>query len=216
MKIKSNISIVIADDHPIMLKGLKDELKNEGYKVIGLANNGAKALDVIISKQPDIAILDIEMPLLSGFEVIEKCLPESSQTKFIFMSYHKEDAYIVQAKKYGAKGYLLKEDGLDEIEHCIKDALEDKFYYSKSLNDNIDNLVNQELKKLKLLTPSERSILKLIAQNLSSTDIAEHLSISKRTVDKHRSNIIKKLGLGNHLNGLQAWLALHADLVKTL
>lgn len=217
MRIKSKISIIIADDHPIMLKGLKDELSAEGYHIVGLANNGAIALDLIVSKQPDIAILDIEMPLLSGFEVIVKCKSQTPRTRFIFMTYHKEQAYIVQAKKYGAMGYLLKEDGLVEIENCINDVLDDKFYYSKSFKNDIDSLVNQELKKLKLLTPSERSILKFISQNLSSGEISENLSISKRTVEKHRSNIIKKIGLeNNNNNALPAWIALHIELVKTL
>jgi DNA-binding NarL/FixJ family response regulator len=216
MKIKSNITVVIADDHPIMLKGLGDELKSEGYDVIGLAGNGAVALDLLVSKKPMIAILDIEMPLLSGFEVIEKSIHKTPDTRFIFMTYHKEQGFVVQAKKYGAMGYLLKEDGLEEIEACVNQVLDNKFYYSKSLNDNIEDMVKQELKKLKLLTPSERTILRMISNKNSSKEISAHLVISKRTVDKHRTNIIKKLGISPDSNALPEWISQHTELIKTL
>jgi DNA-binding NarL/FixJ family response regulator len=199
-----------------MLKGLQGELKAEGYNIIGTANNGARALDLIASHQPDIALIDIEMPLLSGFEVIQKCRPQCPDTKFIIMTYHKEQGFIVQAKKYGASGYLLKEDGLEEFEACIFHVMEEGFYYSRSLHTGIDQLVNQELKKLKLLTPSERSILRLIAQNKTSRQISELLVISKRTVDKHRTNIIRKLGISPDSNALPEWISQHRELIKTL
>ena len=213
---KNKITIVVADDHPIMLKGINDELITAGYEVIGTANNGTQALEMIATLKPMIAMLDIEMPLLSGFEVIKRGLPKSPQTKFIIMSYHKENGFLVQAKKCGAQGYLLKEDGLSEIEACIEAVLFDEIYYGNSLDDNIQSIVNKELKKLNLLTPSERSILRLIYKGNSSIIIANQLGISKRTVEKHRSNIIKKLDLDNRLDALSQWIINHKELIELL
>lgn len=216
MKIKSQISILIADDHPVMLKGLGVELEAVGYKIVGLAENGASALQLIVEKQPNIAILDVEMPLLSGFEVIEKCKAKCPNTKFIIMTYHKEKGFLVQAKKCGANAYLLKEDGIDEIETCIQKILDNEFYYSKSLENNIQDIIDLELKKIKLLTPSERSILRMISNAETSGDIASQLQISRRTVEKHRSNIIKKLDIDNTINALPQWISNHKELIKLL
>jgi DNA-binding NarL/FixJ family response regulator len=200
----------------MMLKGLAEELNIAGYKIVGLAENGAKALQIIAKEEPTVAILDVEMPLLSGFEVIEKCKLQHLNTRLIIMTYHKTSGFLVQARKCGANGYLLKEDGLEEIETCIKTVLNGEFYYSKSLDQNIEGIIDLEIKKIKTLTPSERSILRMIAVNKNSKDIAKSLDISKRTVEKHRSNIINKLDLENKSYALPLWISNHKELIKLL
>lgn len=213
---KKNITIIAADDHPIMINGINDLLINAGYNVIGLANNGAKALELIAKYKPMIAIVDIEMPLLSGFEVIKRSTALSPKTKFIVMSYHKENGFLVQSKKCGALGYLLKEDNINEIESCIESVLLNKTYYGKSLNDNIENIVNNEIKKIRQLTPSERTILRLIYNGYSSRKMAEELSVSIRTVEKHRSNIINKLDIENKIDALNNWIINHKEILKSI
>ncbi|RMB58042.1 DNA-binding response regulator [Dokdonia sinensis] len=213
---KSQISIVVADDHPIMRKGLSQELQEAGYDLVAIAENGALALEAIVNHKPTIALLDIEMPLLTGFEVIKRSRKESPVTKFIAMTYHKEKGFVVQAKNLKVDGYMLKEDGIDEIERCIEAVLNNKTYYSKSFDAGFEKIVQDELKKITLLTPSERTIIRLVAQQKTSTEIGELLLISPRTVQKHRTNIIAKLDLASGTDALSQWVLEHKELVNTL
>ncbi|MGV6828289.1 MAG: response regulator [Flavobacteriales bacterium] len=213
---KKDIHIVIADDHPMLLKGLYEELINNSYKVVGQAKNGNQALSLILLHKPDIALLDIDMPDLSGFEVIKAAKKKGSNTKFIILSFHKEKDYITKAKSLQINGYLLKEDSFFEIEQCIKEVVDNKQYFSRSFNKS--NLINAslEIQKLQLLTPSEITILKLIAQQNSTSQIAETLYVSSRTVEKHRSNIILKLELESGPNSLSHWALINKLIILEL
>ena len=208
---KKNISIIIADDHPIMLNGLQQELQQAGYNVLATATNGTSALEVINLHQPNIAFLDIEMPFLNGFEVVKRLKDLQSKTLFIMMSYHKEKAFVVQAKNIGVNGYLLKEDSIEDIELCISEVVKGNIFYSKSFEDNFELLVDEELRKINLLTSSERTIIRLIANQKTSLEICEILSISKRTVEKHRTNIISKLDLKSKNDTLSTWIKSHKE-----
>lgn len=199
------ITIVTADDHPMLLKGLTEELMSSEYDVVGQANNGIQALELILRLQPKIALLDIDMPMLSGFEVIKMAREKGAKTKFIILSFHKESYYIIQAKAFQIDGYLLKEDTFFEIEHCMKEVLNGNVYFSKSIEDQPLKEANEELKRINMLTLSEIKILKLIAQEISNQDIADSLSLSIRTIEKHRSNIIDKLDLKKENNTLTNW-----------
>ncbi|CAL2104924.1 Regulator [Tenacibaculum sp. 190524A02b] len=216
MKSKKDISIVIADDHPILLKGLHDQLTSNGYNVIGQAANGMQALELILTLSPTIALLDIDMPLLNGFEVIKTAIDKKISTKFIILSFHKETEYIAQAKTLNINGYLLKEDSFMEIENCILSVWEGNSYFSKSFNNSSLLYADNELRKLQYLTPSETTILKLIAQQTSTTDIANSLSVSKRTIEKHRSNIISKLELDRETNTLTKWTLNNKSIILDL
>lgn len=213
---KKNISIIIADDHPIMLNGLQQELQQAGYNVLATATNGTSALEVINLHQPNIAFLDIEMPFLNGFEVVRRLKDLQSKTLFIMMSYHKEKGFVVQAKNIGVNGYLLKEDSIEDIELCISEVIKGNIFYSKSFEDNFEVLVDEELRKINLLTSSERTIIRLIANQKTSLEICEILSISKRTVEKHRTNIISKLDLKSKNDTLSTWIKSHKEIVNSL
>ncbi|SRX73265.1 response regulator [Aequorivita antarctica] len=214
---KKNISTVIADDHPMILKGLNDELTANNYNIVGQAANGMQALELILTHNPIIALLDIDMPLLTGFEVIKMAKQKEVDTKFIILSYHKENEYISQAKALQINGYLLKEDSFSEIEECIECVLKNEVYFSRSFVPASLVSVSEDLKKIKHLTSSEKTILKLVAQQMSSSEIAETLFISIRTVEKHRSNIITKLEIENNTaNTLTNWVYLHKNAIKEL
>ncbi|MBO3098921.1 response regulator [Gelidibacter pelagius] len=203
---KISTTIVIAEDHPIMLKGLKQELEQVGYQIIGTAENGLEAVSIITDLNPDIALLDIEMPSLNGFEVMVKCTENIDlKTCFIVMTYHKQKNFVLQAKNSGVHGYLLKEDSIEEIQHCITTVLNGTIYYSKSLGAEFETNVENDLKKLTLLTPSERKIIQLIAQDKNSTEISDMLCVSPRTIQKHRTNIIEKLNLDPAADNLIKW-----------
>ncbi|OAD90655.1 DNA-binding response regulator [Aequorivita soesokkakensis] len=213
---KKDISIVIADDHPMILKGLNEELTTNNYNVVGQAINGMEALELIMANSPNIALLDIDMPLLTGFEVIKKAKEKQVDTKFIVLSFHKENDYISQAKALQINGYLLKEDSFSEIEKCIECVLNNEIYFSRAFNADSLQSVSEDLKRIKHLTSSEKTILKLVSEQMSSQDIAETLFISIRTVEKHRSNIITKLELENTTNALTNWAYFHRNVIKEL
>ncbi|MCT8339641.1 response regulator transcription factor [Flavobacteriaceae bacterium TK19130] len=213
---KSSLTLVIADDHPMLLSGLYDEMTRNGYNVIAKANNGELALQAILTEKPTIALLDIDMPKLSGFEVIKEAKEKGTKTKFIILSFHKETEYVIQAKKLQIDGYLLKEDAFEEIERCFEVVLNDGQYFSKSFAKAALEDASYELQKLKLLTPSEVTILKLVAQQKSTNDIADTLCVSSRTVEKHRSNIIDKLVLEKGTNMLTNWALVNKKLILEL
>jgi DNA-binding NarL/FixJ family response regulator len=194
--------IVIADDHPLLLEGLYNQLLNLGYTKLSKATNGTEALRLIQEQNVAIAILDIEMPYMDGLSVAKYCKTEGSTTKFIILSYHKEPEFIAKAKSLNISGYILKEDALSEIATCISAILSGQEYYSKVFEALGAGNAKTTLDLLENLSPSELKILKMIAQSNSSKEIAEQLFIAERTVEKHRSNIIIKLNLKGKTNRL--------------
>ncbi|MEZ5046779.1 MAG: response regulator transcription factor [Chitinophagaceae bacterium] len=211
-----NVSILIADDHPLLLNGLEQELSEFGYNIIEKVDNGAIALERIVSQQPDIAILDLEMPLLWGFDIIQKARAEGVKTKFIALTYHKERSFILQASKLNIDGYLLKDEPFSEIHAAIRALLKGEQYFSETFKSIYKNNVSPEIKKVNLLTPSERTIIRMIAQGKSSQDIAEDLTVSVRTVQKHRSNIIYKLDLKSSVDPLADWVNEYREFILSL
>jgi two-component system nitrate/nitrite response regulator NarL len=201
----NTITLVVADDHPLLLSGLVGQLKEYNYNVIGTAENGAQALTKIMELQPTIAILDEEMPMLTGFEVIQKCKEQQVATKFIILTSHKEKVFIYKAKKLNISGYIIKDEPFTEIHNCIQSVSKGTPYFSAVFNAVFNDEVAPQLQILKLLSPSERTIVRLVAQEKSSKDIAELLSLSARTIEKHRSNIINKLGLAKEKDILTIW-----------
>jgi len=216
MLVNKEFTIIIADDHPMLLKGMFEELTNNNYNVIGQATNGMQALELLLTHNPTIAFLDIDMPLLNGFEVIKTAKEKGITTKFIVLSFHRGTEYITQAKALQINGYLLKEDSFFDIERSMEAVLNDREYFSRSFNESALMEASEEIKKLQFLTPSERTILKLIAQQTNNIDIAETLSISVRTVEKHRSNIIKKLDLDKETNTLTSWALVNKNTILSL
>ncbi|WP_439129224.1 response regulator [Polaribacter sp.] len=200
----SSLKLFIADDHPILLKGLEDLLIEKKFDVIGKATNGQEALNFIIKNQPDIAILDVEMPLQTGIEIAKNCKKNKISTKIILITLHKEIDLYLQAKKYGVFGYILKEFALDEIETCIENVSRNIPYFSKEIKQLI-GFTEENNTILKELTLSEKRILKLVAQHKTNKEIGHLLFISPRTVEKHRSKIILKLDLPHETGALLSW-----------
>lgn len=199
-----NPSIIIADDHPLLLKGLNDFLIEKHYNIIGSGSDGREAYNLLIQKEPDIAILDIQMPYMSGIEIAQQCKTNNIKTKIVLITLHKEIELYNKAKELNIFGYILKEFALEEIENCIQSVKEGKPFFSAKIKESIKiNHVQDE--KLSSLTPSEKKILTLIAHDKTNKEIASQLFISHRTVEKHRSNIITKLELEPKTNSLLIW-----------
>ncbi len=206
-------TIITADDHPLLLKGLNDFLLERGYNIIGSGKNGREAYNLITNENPDIAILDIQMPFMSGIEIAQKCKTACSETKIILITLHKEREIYEQAKDLNIFGYILKEFALEEIETCLDNVIKGEHYFSPNIANKL-NKKNPDTSILSTLTPSEKKILKLIAKDRTNKEIASLLFISYRTVEKHRSNIISKLELEHKTNSLLIWAKQNHEKLK--
>ncbi|WP_109300540.1 response regulator transcription factor [Aquimarina sp. AU474] len=205
-----NPSILIADDHPLLLKGLEEFLKEKKYNIIATCMDGLSAYNAIVKEKPDIAILDIEMPNMTGIDIAKNCKRHQIDTRVILNTLHKEKKIFEDAIKYNIHGYLLKEFALSEIEACIRSVCEGTPYFSEKIYKRFIHSSEQE-PNIQKLTSSEIKILKYIADEMTSTEIAEVLSISVRTVEKHRANIIKKLDIDQKPNSLLIWSQKNKD-----
>jgi len=207
-----SVSIVIADDHPLMLRGLTDFLTSKNFNIKGSAQDGNTAYSLIVKHKPDIAILDIRMPHKTGLEIAEACKKNNIKTKIILITFDKEEELFDNAKELGVYGYILKEFAVEEIEICISNAIENKPYFSKELTAHLNtNNISNKPDFLDSLTKSELKIIKLISENKTSQDIADELSISIKTVHKHRSHIVAKLKLDNKPTSLSIWSSINKD-----
>ncbi len=207
------IKVLIADDHPLLLGGLKVALeKIESISTIFVANDGKEADEIIKSETPDIAILDIDMPFYTGLEVARRAVKNGTRTKIVFLTLHKEKSLFDEAKKLDIAGYSLKGNSLDEIEICIQTIINGRKYFSPELNMQM----NESKIDLSTLTKTEFNILRLIAQNKTSPEIADILFVSKKTIENHRANIVKKLKLKSEKNSLLKWVLNNQEDLKLL
>ncbi len=207
---KKQPSIIIADDHPLLLKGLNDFLSEKEYNLVGSGTNGREAYNLITQLLPEIAILDIQMPFMSGLEIAKKCKTQGIKTKIVLITLHKEKELYQKAQELNIFGYILKEFALEEIENCIKTVTAGNQFFSPKIKELL-GVVFIEDNDLNILTPSEKKILKLIAKDKTNKEIASQLFISYRTVEKHRSNMITKLNLEPKTNSLLIWAKEHHD-----
>ena len=189
------IRILIADDHPIFRNGLRMMLEADPLlKVVAEADNGESALAGIRKLQPDVAVLDIDMPPPDGFAVAQQALQERLPVEIVFLTMHKERALFDAALDAGVKGFIVKDGAANEIVGCIKAITAGQSFFSPMLSGHL--LAKREQASiLNNLSPSERRVLSLVAESSSNKEIAEKMFISVRTVEHHRSNICTKLGL---------------------
>ena len=197
-------TILLADDHPITLAGIKAHVVSLNYNVIATCKNGSEAYDGILKLQPDLVILDLNMPEMNGLEVLEKVRNEGLDVKIILYTMYHEKSFLTRAKSLGVNGYLLKDFAIEELSICLKKVQTNEFWFSPKLNESlIINKHDSITEKILSLTTSERKILALIGQDFSSKTIAEMLFVTEKTIEKHRTNIISKLGLPQERNILQ-------------
>ncbi len=188
-----SIRVLIADDHQLFLQGLKQLLDGiEDVEVIAEATDGLKALEQIRSHKPDIALLDVAMPELSGVEVAAAIQKESLPTKVLLLTMFKEVALLERALATGAAGFVLKESAFEELVFALKRVSEDGVYISPTLAAKRRRLVESQA-----LTAREVEVLDLVADGLTSLKIAKRLHISLKTVENHRANVMRKLDVSN-------------------
>ncbi len=192
------IKLIIADDHHIFRKGILSIVsEDDGIEITGEAANGDDALKLIEEKKPDIAILDIDMPGLSGLDVARNVKSEKLPVKIVILTIHKDKEYFDEALELDIKAYVLKESIANDLIDCIKRVAAGEYYISSAISGYLveKNKTAPKQTELDKLTNAEKEILKLIAQNKTSAQIADELFRSVRTIENHRNNICSKLGL---------------------
>ena len=194
--------IVIVDDHTIMRDGLQSLIASEpGYEVVGTAADGKTAIRLASELKPDIMTMDLSMPGTSGIDAISHIKRQHPQMKLVALTFHKEDRYIHSTLGAGADAYVLKDDSRTELFTALQSVLNGKSYLSPSICDRVvaGYLSGGEGAKQEpaweVLTNRERQVIKLIAEGYKTREIAEDLSLSPKTVEKHRTNLMRKLDL---------------------
>jgi DNA-binding NarL/FixJ family response regulator len=196
------ITVVLADDHPIVRQGLRHLLEsNPEFHVVGEAGDGLEAIHLIETLKPNVLVVDMVMPGLNGLEVLRQLKRLSPTTRAIVLSMQSANAYVVEALNLGADGYVLKETGPSELANAIYAVTQGNRYISEKLAERLESTGRRAneapLDAYQTLTAREREILQLTAEGKSSAEIGERLVISPRTVEVHRSKIMKKLALHN-------------------
>ncbi|MEZ5084062.1 MAG: response regulator transcription factor [Bacteroidales bacterium] len=198
------IKVLLVDDHQIIIDGIKSLLASEpGINVIGEASNGKEAYDFIKLLTPDVVLMDIDMPVLNGIEATKKIKAGYPHIKIIILSMHHESGLIKTMMNAGANGYLLKNSDQSELIQAIRKVNDGQQFFSSDvtlslLTKNSDKLAGfSGDSPISELTSREIEILKLIAEGNSNKEIGDSLFISHRTVDTHRTNLMKKLGVNN-------------------
>ncbi|HKQ74405.1 MAG TPA: response regulator transcription factor [Blastocatellia bacterium] len=198
----NEIQIVLADDHPIVRRGLRLTIESDpSLQVVAEANDGQEALDQIRTRQPAIAVIDINMPRMDGLGVARELQKSRLEVGIVFLTLHSEEDLLHEAMDLGAKGYILKESAVTEIVNGIKSVAGGQYYVTPSLTGHLlhrrqrAQRLTEAHTSLSSLTPTERRILQLVAGYKSSKEIAAELFIHYRTVENHRTNICQKLGL---------------------
>ncbi|MDI1304846.1 response regulator [Flavobacterium sp. ZT3R17] len=203
----NTIRVVLTDDHVFVRDGIKSLLENEvNIEVVGEATDGLEALKIIETVKPDLLILDIRMPNLTGIEVVEKLRAQNNMVKIVMLSMHESEEYVLKSIKAGADGYLLKGSSKEEFLKAVHTVANGGKYFSGDISSIlIGQLSNpsgtieakQTLDEEQLITKREKEILKLLLSGKGNKEIAEALDISKRTAEVHRFNLMKKLKVKN-------------------
>jgi DNA-binding NarL/FixJ family response regulator len=192
--------ILLADDHPLVRGGLRSVIdKQPDLKVVAEASDGAEAVEKALAGELELAILDVAMPRLTGLQAAEQLSRRRPELKLLMLSMYDVEQYYLAAVRAGASGYLLKSVADEEVVNACRTILRgERFVYPSSLQERarafLDRVGGDELTQSDLLTPRELEVLKLVAEGHSSQAIADLLVISIKTVDRHRSNIIEKVG----------------------
>ncbi len=195
------IKVIIADDHAIIREGLKSLLEKKGICVLDIAQNGREAVEKAIELKPDVMMMDISMPDLNGVEATARIKKEVPNTKIIALSMHSSKTIIDKMFAAGASGYILKESAFSELYDAIQDVLRGNFYLTPAIarmyvdSQGFAFSSSDQIPKFNKISKKEREILQLVAEGEKTRDIAEKLSVSIKTVETHRRNIMKKLNI---------------------
>jgi two-component system response regulator NreC len=191
-----SVTVLIADDHQIVRQGLKALLEREGFKVLGEAANGQEAVQMAEELHPDVAVLDLAMPILNGIDATREILRASPKTKSILLTMHTDRRYILEGLRGGAKGYVMKTHAADDLVRAIREAARGGTYLSPEISEAVV-LAYQNKTEIPPdpLSARERQVLQLIAEGKTTKEVASTLDISAKTAETYRTRIMEKLDL---------------------
>ena len=200
----NKLSIVLADDHTILREGLRALLTADSqFEVVGEARDGREAVRCVEKLAPDLLLMDLSMPRMSGMDAIREIKKRYPDTKIIALTVHKTEEYLLTTLQAGADGFVLKDATHDELLMAIQNVMGGKSYLSPGVSEKViegylkGKQSSQSLSSFETLSQREREVLKLIAEGYKNKEIAADLCISLKTVEKHRANLMKKLDLHN-------------------
>lgn len=197
------ITIVLADDHVVVRQGIKAVLEREsGFSVVAQASDGLQACELVEQHAPDVLVVDLMMPALNGLDVTRQVRKRFPRTQVVVLSMHSNEAYVLEALRHGAVGFVLKESGDTDLVRAVRHAATGQRFLSPPLSDRAiqayaERAESSQIDPYQSLTTREREIFQLMAEGYSNKDIAARLSISPRTVETHRANFMRKLGLSS-------------------
>lgn len=196
------LKVIVVDDHTLFRGGLMGLLDRSGVaEVVGEASNGRQFLDMLETVVPDVVLMDIDMPVMSGDKAAEEALGRYPDLKIITLSMHGDQEYYFRMVSLGAKGFLLKSSDVDEVLTAITTVARGGTFFSQELlHSLVDILKTSDATHHEVLSDREKEIVLLICKGMSNSEIGEKLFISKRTVDKHRANILEKTNSKNTAN----------------
>lgn len=192
------MKILLADDHVVFRESLKALLEREGFEVVGEASDGREAVRLARRLDPDLAILDLGMPVLNGIGVAQQIRKRSPQTRTILLTMFEEDAYVLGALQAGVRGYVLKAQAAADLVRAIREVSHGSIYLSPGISKAVvDAFLNKAGFKEDPLTERERHVLQLIAEGKSTKEVAQVLGVSFKTAESHRMRIMGKLDIHN-------------------
>ena len=198
-----SISVILADDHPVVRLGMQALLERErSFSIVGVAGDGLETVRLTEHLKPDVLVLDLMMPGLSGLEALRILRERSPRTRTVILSMHSSNAFIAQALQNGAIGYVLKRCPEENLVHAVKEAAAGRRFLSPpvteiAINAYIEQCRTDPRDPHQSLTPRQREVLQLAAEGNTNAEIAARLNISQRTVEKHRATLMQTLGLKN-------------------
>ena len=191
--------VLLADDHNLVRAGVRKILEaHSGFEVVGEVGDGESALRALEQLPADVLVLDLTMPGMDGFEVLARAKQIRPSVRVLVLTMHASSEYVARAVREGADGYLLKDSAVQELVEAIEAVIAGRAYYSPPVQQELSQLLRAGStlgRPLDLLTDRERDVLRLVVRGLSTKEIAARLDISPRTVDTHRANLMRKLGL---------------------
>jgi DNA-binding NarL/FixJ family response regulator len=188
--------VLLADDHSLIRQGLRALLERQGFEVVSEASDGQEALRSVEKTQPDVAILDISMPILNGVDAARELVKSSPKTRVILLTQHDEDQYVTEALRAGVRGYVLKSQAAGDLVHAIQEVCRGSVYLSPKISGAVvDAYLSKTYAPPDPLSGRERQVLQLVGEGKSTKDIAVHLGISVKTAESHRARLMKKLDI---------------------
>jgi two-component system, NarL family, response regulator NreC len=190
------VRVLLADDHPIVLQGVRAVLEREDFEIIGEASDGLEAVRLCERLHPEVAVLDVSMPLLNGIDAAHEIRKNHPHTKIVLLTMHTEDKFVLDSLRAGISGYVLKKRAPEELVYAIREVCKGEIFLSAGIcRTVVQAFINKTELASEPLSDRERQVLQLVAEGKTSKEIASILYLSPKTTEFHRSNIMEKLGI---------------------